>query len=141
MNFAQFTGANAHVYTPTEQAAAWDAYISQDPYLSKHRGQYAQRGAVFLPMVKRWTWSLSQDLFHTHRGEAPLRTIRLDIINFGNLLNHNWGVSQRLVSNSPLTNPAADANGALSGSRFARHINNLLMDHTYEQTTSLNDAP
>ena len=36
---------------PAEQAAAWDAYISQDKYLSKHRGQYAERNAIFLPMV------------------------------------------------------------------------------------------
>ena len=35
----------------------------------------------------------------------------LDIVNFGNLLNSNWGVGQRLVQNQILTNGAADAQG------------------------------
>jgi hypothetical protein len=42
------------------------------------------------------------------------------------------------VNNSPLTNPAADANLALT--YRMRVINGALMDHTYEQTTSLDDV-
>ncbi len=37
MNFAQFT-SSGRTFTAAEQAAAWDAYIAQDKYLSKHRG-------------------------------------------------------------------------------------------------------
>ena len=40
----------------------------------------------------------------------------MDIDNLTNLLNHDWGVSQRLVGgsriNQPLTSTAVDANGA-----------------------------
>ena len=46
MSFAAITGA----FTPEQQAAAWDAYISQDKYLTRRRGQYAERGGAFLPM-------------------------------------------------------------------------------------------
>ena len=35
----------------------------------------------------------------------------LDILNFGNLLNSNWGVGQRLIRNQILTNGGADAQG------------------------------
>ena len=35
----------------------------------------------------------------------------MDILNFGNLLNSNWGVGQRLIRNQILTNGAADAQG------------------------------
>ena len=70
----------AHVHAPSgtdvhraEQAAAFDAYIQQDPYLSKHRGEYAERGAVFLPLVKRMDLSLTQDIFGAARREAPRR--------------------------------------------------------------------
>ena len=63
---------------------------------------------------------------------------RVDFINFGNLLNHSWGVGQQLISNSPLTNPAADANGAL-GYRL-RVVNNALMTASYQQTASLADV-
>jgi hypothetical protein len=137
MNFVQFA-ASGVTFTPAQQAAAWDAYIAQDPYLSTHRGQYVQRGSVFLPLVKRMDLTLSQDLFHSLAGARHGFTLRFDVLNFGNLLNKNWGVSQRLVSNSPLTNPAADAAGALS--YRLRAVNNVLMDHTFEQTTSLDDV-
>ena len=49
-------------YTSAQQAAAWDAYINQDPYLSQHRGEYAVRNAVFLPFVHRLDFSASQDV-------------------------------------------------------------------------------
>ena len=48
MNFAAFTpttGMARSLFTADEQAAAWDAYIQQDPYLSEHRGEYAERNA------------------------------------------------------------------------------------------------
>ena len=113
MNFATFT-ANGRTYTPAEQATAFEAYIQQDKYLSKHRGDYAGRGAVFLPMVTRMDLSLTQDLFRTVAGKRHSGAIRLDISNFGNLLNSKWGAGRRLVNNQILTNPAADANGALT---------------------------
>lgn len=137
MNFQQFASGGV-TFTPAQQAAAWDAYIAQDPYLSKHRGEYAQRGALFLPLVKRMDLSLQQNLFHDVKGARQGFTLRIDMLNFGNLVNKNWGVSQRLVSNSPLTNPAADANGAL-GYRL-RAFNGALMDHSFEQTSSLDDV-
>ena len=137
MNFQQFTSGGV-TYTPAQQAAAWDAYISQDSYLSKHRGEYAQRNAAFMPLVKRVDLSLTQDVFHNFVGSRHGFAVRFDILNFGNLLNHNWGVSQRVVSGSPLTNPSADANGALT--YRMRVINGALMNHTYEPTASTDDV-
>ena len=71
MNFSAFT-ASGRTFTAAEQAAAWDAYIAQDSYLSKHRGEYAERGAVFLPLVKRMDFSVSQDIFQVVRRRAAL---------------------------------------------------------------------
>jgi carboxypeptidase family protein len=135
MNFQQFA-----TYTPAQQAAAWDAFISQDPYLSQHRGQYAVRNAAFMPLVKRMDLSVTQDVFHTIAGSRHAFAVRVDILNFGNLLNHNWGVGQHVVSTSPLTNPSADANGALQ--YRLRVFNGALMDHSYDpgSTTALDDV-
>ena len=54
----------------------------------------------------------------TSAASATPVQIRLDILNFGNLLNSNWGVSQRTVLRHAgqrprrfLTNPAVDAQG------------------------------
>jgi hypothetical protein len=40
--------------------------------------------------------------------------VRFDITNFGNLLNSNWGVGQRLVNNQILTSPSSDPQGRLT---------------------------
>jgi Carboxypeptidase regulatory-like domain len=113
MNFVAFT-ASGRTFTAEEQAAAFESYIQQDNYLSKHRGEYAERGAVFLPLVKRMDVSVIQDVFHSIAGRKHAGQIRLDIFNFGNLLNHDWGVGQRLVNRAILTNPGPDAQGRLS---------------------------
>jgi hypothetical protein len=138
MNFQTFTHTNGRVFTAAEQAAAWEAYIQQDPYLSKHRGEYAERFGVFLPLVKRIDLSVTQDIFHDISGRKHSGQIRLDITNFGNLLNHNWGVGQRLIRNQILTNGAADANGALTYRMVI--VNNQMLTKSYETTTFLNDV-
>ena len=113
MNFRTLTVAGK-TFTPADQAAAFDQYIQNDDYLRTHRGQYAERNGFFSPLVNRIDLSLMQDVFHRVGGARHSGQIRLDITNFGNLLNHNWGVSQRLVNNQILTSPAVDAQGRLS---------------------------
>jgi hypothetical protein len=116
MSFATFstTGANARTFTAEQQAQAFETYINNDPYLSAHRGEYAQRNAVFLPRITRMDLSLVQDVFKTLHGARHGGQIRLDITNFGNLLNSDWGVSQRIRQNQILTNAAVDAAGKLT---------------------------
>ena len=139
MNFQDIPG-----FTAAQQAAAWDAFIAQDPYLSKRRGEYVERGAVFLPFVHRLDFGLTQDVFANLGGERHRFQFRVDIINFGNLLNKNWGVAQRLVSNSPLIVPTAaqggpaDAQGRMQ--YRMRVINGQLMNRSYEQTADLLDV-
>jgi hypothetical protein len=101
-------------FSAQDQAAAFDAYINQDAYLSSHRGQYAQRGAVFYPLVKRLDLSITQDLFRSLGGRRHSGQLRLDITNFGNLLNHDWGVGVSMVNNRILTSATADAAGKLA---------------------------
>jgi hypothetical protein len=117
MNFAPLSVTVAGVtksYTAADQAAAFEQLINNDSYLSSHRGQYAERNAVFLPMVNRVDLSINQSVFHSIAGHRHTGDVRLDITNFGNLLNKNWGVSQRLVNGSILTNPKADPTGKLT---------------------------
>ena len=106
--------------------------------LSKHRGEYAERGAVFLPLVKTLDFSVTQDVFASVSGQRQRFQFRVDVINFGNLLNKNWGVGQRLVSNQPLTNPAVDAQGRAT--YRLRLINNQLMTNSIEQTAGILDV-
>jgi hypothetical protein len=144
MNFQSFT-QNGRTYTSAEQAAAFDALIEQDDYLKEHRGEYAQRGAKFLPFVKRLDFSVAQDLFKSLSGHRHAFQFRVDFVNFGNLLNSDWGVAQRLVSNSPLIVPSAAQGGAFDALGRAQYrlrlINNTeYMTKTLEQTADLNDV-
>jgi len=115
MNFVSnrvIVGKDTTIYTPAQQVAAWDAFISQDPYLRNRRGGYAQRNAVFLPMVYRADLSISQDVGRSLAGQPNRLQVRLDILNVTNLLDHNWGVGQGFVTNRPLNFAGVDATGA-----------------------------
>ena len=95
MNFRPLT-VSGKTYTAADEAAAFEQLINADSYLSSHRGQYAERNGVFLPFVNRIDLSIAQDVFGKIGGHRHSGQVRLDITNFGNLLNSNWGVGQRL---------------------------------------------
>ena len=144
MNFVSFT-ASGRTFTPEEQASAFEAYIKQDKYLSAHRGQYAERGGVWYPMVKRMDLSLTQDVFTNIAGKKNAGQFRIDITNFGNMLNHNWGVSQRGVapvtgaqSLPLLTNAAVDAQGRATY-RLAV-VNGQLISKSFQTNSGLGDV-
>jgi len=147
MNFQQYSSTVAGVaktFTPAEQAAAWEAYIQQDDYLSQHRGEYAVRGAVFLPLVFRTDLSVSQDVFKNIAGRRNSLQFRVDIANFGNLLNSDWGVGQRLVNAQPLLVPTSAQGGPADASGRAQYrlraINNELMTKSLETTAGFSDV-
>lgn len=137
MNFVPFTSSGT-TFSAAQQATAWDAFIAQDPYLSKHRGEYAVRGAVFLPMLFRADVSFAQDIAAMFGGKRNSLEVRLDILNFGNMINNRWGVSSRLVSNAPLIPKGADANGALSYT--LRNFGPSLISQTFQNNAGLNDT-
>ena len=137
MNFQTFT-AGARTFTAAEQAAAWEAYIAQDRYLNKHRGQYAERGAVFLPLVHRADLSVTQGVFRSLSGKRHAFEVRLDIDNFTNLLSSDWGVGQRLIRNQILTNPGVDAQGRATYRLVV--VNNQLLTKSLETTSFATDV-
>jgi hypothetical protein len=143
MNFAPFT-AGGRTFTAAEQAAAWDAYIAQDQYLSKRRGQYAERNGVFLPMVRRADVSITQDLFREMGGKRHSLQFRADIQNFANLLNKGWGTGVRFVNSQPLIVATAAQGGPLTPSGAPlytfRAVNNQLMTKSFEPTATLGDV-
>ena len=137
MNFQTFT-SGGRTYTAAEQAAAWDAYINQDSYLSGRRGQYAERYGVTYPMLFRLDFGVAQDLFKNLGGAKHSLQFRADFLNFSNLLNHDWGVGQRLVNAQPLTNTSVDSQG--QAAYRLRVVNNELMSKTWETTAGLSDV-
>ena len=145
IRFAPLTigsGANAVVYTEAQQQAAFDAFISQDPYLSTRRGKYAERNALDLPFLHRLDFSVAQDIFVKIGGKRNAFQIRADILNFGNMLNNKWGVSQRATNPQLLNFVSRDANGVptfrLATQRDASGT--YLIKDTYQYNSSVFDV-
>jgi outer membrane receptor protein involved in Fe transport len=136
MNFVPITGSVP--FTAEQQAAAWEAYISQDEYLSGRRGQYAERGGRVLPWVWRLDFAVAQDLFTNLGGGRHSLQFRADILNFTNLLNSDWGVGQRLINSQPLISRGADSQGRASYQM--RVVNNQLLSKSLESTASEADV-
>lgn len=136
MNFLAITGAAP--FTVAQQQAAWDAYINQDPHLSSRRGQYALRGGVVLPNVTRMDLSVSQDLSALVAGKKNSLQVRLDILNFTNMINADWGLSQQVINNQPLI-PAGATAGGQPQYRF-RVVNNQLLSRTFQKNANTNDV-
>jgi hypothetical protein len=145
IRFATLTvgsGATAVTYTEAQQQAAFDAYISQDPYLSTRRGQYAERNALDLPFLHRFDLSVAQDIFIKIAGKRNAFQIRADILNFGNMLNNEWGVSQRATNSQLLNFVSRDANNVptyrLATQRDASGT--YLIRDTYQYNSSVFDV-
>ena len=147
MNFQQY-GVNAagtvvttnpvRTFTVAEQQAAWEAYIVQDKYLSSRRGQYAERNAVFLPILFRSDLGVTQEVFQNVGGRRNTLAILFDILNLDNLINKKWGAGDRLVSATPLLPQGADANGALL--YRLRNFGTNLLSTSYQHTAGLADV-
>ena len=85
--------ATAPAVSPDEQWAAFDAFIANDPYLSKHRGEYAERNAARSPFQHQFDFRLLQE-FKIKAGNSTNKLqVSFDILNLGNMLNKKWGHS------------------------------------------------
>ena len=89
--------------------------------------------------------SITQDVFRNIGGKRNAGQFRIDFTNFGNLLNSNWGVSQRLVvpitqayGAQILTNPGVDAQGRATY-RLAT-TSGQLVTKTFQSQSGLGDV-
>ena len=147
MNFQQYTvtvNGTPRTFTAAEQAAAWEAYIQQDKYLSANRGQYAQRGAVIMPMISRADFTFAQQLFTNINNKKNTLEFRVDILNVGNLLNKDWGVGQTFNSTQPLIVPTTAQGGPANAAGVSqyrlRNFGSDLISETYRPTAGVNDV-
>ena len=69
-------------------------YINQDPYLSSRKGKYAERNGLQLPFYNRLDMNFTQDFNFKSKNKTNTVRFTMDIFNFGNLLNKNWGIAK-----------------------------------------------
>lgn len=84
------------------QRAAFEAYIQQDDYLNENRGDYAEKYGILSPWRGRWDVKILQDYNFKVGEKTNTIQLSLDILNFGNLLNSDWGVIEIPVNDQPI---------------------------------------
>ncbi|MCC7399984.1 MAG: TonB-dependent receptor [Chitinophagaceae bacterium] len=94
---------NGVLFTAAQQAALFDNYISQDPYLNKHRGQVAARNGAYRPWYNEVNFKFIQDIFTNVGKQRHTIQFSADIYNIPNLINHQWGARKSYTLNNPLT--------------------------------------
>jgi hypothetical protein len=109
IKFSSLT-AGGKTFTEADQQAAFDKFIDQDEYLKTRRGQYAERNGGLLPYLHRFDLSVAQDIFVKIGGKRNAFQIRADILNFGNMIDNEFGVSQRATAPQILNFVSRDAN-------------------------------
>lgn len=88
--------------TAQQQSDAFFAFINNDKYLSKRKGQYAERNGAETPFEHVIDARIAQDFFIMVKGKKHDLQLTLDIFNLTNLLNKDWG-HQYFVSNQAYT--------------------------------------
>ena len=141
-------GSSTHelMYIPKDQsellwssqadADAYFVFAKQDPYLSKHAGEFMERYGAYLPWNSRFDVRFMQEFKMKFGNNTNKLQLSVDVVNFSNLLNSSWGLSQSLVSGSPLTAVAKDATtGMLKVSM--QKINGEYVKSSFKDPTSV----
>ncbi len=109
LTFAPISASgNAPAYDQATQRLAYESFIQGDDYLSENRGSYMERNGAILPWVFTMDVTLIEEFHFDVKGKRNTIQLRLDMFNFGNLLNSDWGVSDRVVNSSPIRVSSVD---------------------------------
>ena len=86
-----FVQSASDKYTPDEQRANLKQWLAEQQYTKDHRGEYYERFADNMPFEHHFDLHFAQNFsFATGKMKHNLE-LTADIINFGNLLNKDWG--------------------------------------------------
>jgi YD repeat-containing protein len=82
-------------YTQVQKDAMWNSlngFIENDSYLNSRRGKYAERNEARSPFESIFDLKIIQDVYlTTNTGKRHTFQIGIDIFNFSNMLNKEWG--------------------------------------------------
>jgi hypothetical protein len=142
IRFAPLT-VGTRIYNEAEQQAAFWNFVNQDDYLKTRNGQYAERNGGLLPYLHRFDLSVAQDIFVKIGGKRNAFQIRADVLNFGNMVDNKFGISQRATAPQILNFVSRDANNVptyrLATQRLADGSTILARD-SYQYNSSVFDV-
>jgi hypothetical protein len=113
-------------FSTASDASNLENFIRQDDYLKDRRGQYAERYGALTPWRSKMDVKFIQNLKIKDNNSLEFS---IDILNFGNLLNSDWGLVQQPNAVQPI-GVSVDA----SGSPTYRFNSNLKETFVYNST-------
>ncbi len=136
MRFLPITGSAP--FSVAQQIEAFEKFIQQDRYLRNNRGEYVKRGGIFTPMTARMDVSLTQDIVQNVMGKPNKLQVRMDLLNFTNMFNSDWGRSWSFTSSTPLVPAGVDASGV---PQFRmRTIGSSLLNRSFQRNFGIGDV-
>ena len=113
---ASFNGdyakGNTLLYIPTktelssmdmsdDDKTSFENWINHNDYAKHHRGQYAKRNSCLANFENRFDVHFTQDFYYLKEKGSKVSLV-FDIINFANLLNHDWGTTYSSAYNETI---------------------------------------
>ncbi len=125
-------GGQKIAYTADMQRDDFWAYINQDDYLRTRKGDYTERGGAIMPWHNQLDLKFMQDISLTIGGRRNTLQLGVDVKNFLNLLNRNWGL-YKSVNNYAILDYGGE------GFKFMKNGSERLTE-TYSYLTSVNST-
>ena len=91
ITFVEGFKVGSKTYTAQQQKDAFFAFIENDPYLKKHKGQYMERYGAVLPWLHSLDLRIMQDFSFRALNRKHTFQFTADVVNLLNLLNNSWG--------------------------------------------------
>lgn len=79
-----------------DDEAAFFKFMEQDKYLRNHKGEYAGANVVNAPWVHRFDFRIAREYYIKIGNTTNTLQLSMDILNAGNLLNSEWGISKNM---------------------------------------------
>ncbi len=98
-------------FTADQQAAAFDKFINNTPYLAKNRGSYARRNAAQAPWYNDLAARFMQEFYIKSGKTKHTLQFTADILNLPNLLNKYWGIQKQTTTTQPLVYRSVGTDG------------------------------
>lgn len=91
IKFVEGFKSNGVTYTAQQQSDAFFAYVENDKYLRKHKGQVMERYGALLPWAHTVDMRILQDFSVRMGSKKHTLQISADVSNLLNLINKDWG--------------------------------------------------
>lgn len=138
---SEITFVTNGAFTPAQQSAAFFAYVDQDKYLSKHKGQIADRNGAKFPWFSNMDLRILQDILPIAKHRNYGVQLSMEIENFTNLINSDWGVTKRTVYNNGTILAVASAPTATTAATYRMNlVSGALPTSTYVSNVTVGNT-